>query len=70
MFFANLGHNICDGHAGHLKRYAIILYRIPRIKLKASSESREKLEAHVFNQERLAVHECAEEHYVDRIVCE
>lgn len=23
MFFANLGHNICDGHAGHLKRYEI-----------------------------------------------
>jgi hypothetical protein len=21
MFFANLGHNVCDGHAGHLKRY-------------------------------------------------
>ena len=22
MYFPNLGHNICDGHAGHLKRYA------------------------------------------------
>ena len=21
MFFANLGHNICDSHAGHMKRY-------------------------------------------------
>src|ERR1700744_6436572 len=21
MFFANLGHNVCDGHAGHMKRY-------------------------------------------------
>jgi hypothetical protein len=21
MYFPNLGHNICDGHAGHLKRY-------------------------------------------------
>lgn len=21
MFFATLGHNVCDGHAGHLKRY-------------------------------------------------
>lgn len=23
MFFANLGHNICDSHAGHMKRYYI-----------------------------------------------
>jgi hypothetical protein len=22
MFFANLGHNICDSHAGHMKRCA------------------------------------------------
>jgi hypothetical protein len=21
MFFANLGHNVCDSHAGHMKRY-------------------------------------------------
>ena len=21
MFFPNLGHNVCDAHAGHLKRY-------------------------------------------------
>lgn len=21
MYYPNLGHNICDGHAGHLKRY-------------------------------------------------
>jgi hypothetical protein len=23
MFFANLGHNICDSHAGHMKRYRV-----------------------------------------------
>ena len=23
MFFANLGHNICDSHAGHMKRYLV-----------------------------------------------
>ena len=24
MYFPNLGHNICDGHAGHLKRYDFV----------------------------------------------
>lgn len=28
MYFANLGHNLCDGHAGKMKVYVIIrLYR-------------------------------------------
>ena len=26
MYFPNLGHNICDGHAGHLKRYDCDIY--------------------------------------------
>ena len=28
MFFPNLGHNICDAHAGHMKRYTNKLFPI------------------------------------------
>jgi hypothetical protein len=69
MFFANLGHNICDGHAGHMKRY--VFFFLPSAShFQTSPESRERFQAHVLDQERLAVHECAEEHDLDRIVCE
>ncbi len=28
MFFANLGHNICDAHAGHMKRYLLLIINL------------------------------------------
>lgn len=28
MYFANLGHNLCDGHAGKMKVYVLLIHKL------------------------------------------